>query len=477
MKKGIIIISVVLLLFNFFGTISTNAAAPVLARVAAGTVGERVIVGMAEKSGYKFVTKKARERAVEKWNMEIFEKAQKYASVGDDIKAEELSRFQSLLANATESSVETVASKPNFGKFILEGALFLTGLDIVVDIAQEIKNAQEFAGQVERMTDLEYQIKEDENITSWGGLSFFERTRDSTTHVLMFGDESFYTKYVSYPTGYSNLVSLHTPSQTIVNRYLTSISETGTNPKVYKIIGNYRMQTGPDRYANGNINNSVKMPLEWSPKDYSTIGYVPTIEEVPEVVEVPYIKEYIDTGIVPDVMPDSVTVNVPIESSVPDALPITEPFPWNEPIGETTNPEPNPEPNPDTSEPFPTKPPENNGCAESPVIDNLLDWFKFNLVGDVDCYDSEKLKMSGGFFTTKFPFSLPWDVGRALTAVFGQFDTENIPSYTFTIYGHDFEIKIPDMMINWFPITRGLILIAFDIGLIYSVRKLLGGAS
>lgn len=88
-----------------------------------------------------------------------------------------------------------------------------------------------------------------------------------------------------------------------------------------------------------------------------------------------------------------------------------------------------------------------------------------------------KLKMIGNIFTTKFPFSLPWDIGRALDAVFGQFNEQNLPQWDFKIFGETFTIKIPDMIAGWFPITRTLILIVFDISLIYSVRKLLGGAS
>lgn len=97
-------------------------------------------------------------------------------------------------------------------------------------------------------------------------------------------------------------------------------------------------------------------------------------------------------------------------------------------------------------------------------------------VGDKNI-DWSKLKQIGNIFTTKFPFSLPWDIGRALEAVFGQFDEHNIPSWTVSIYNTTFTITIPEVFHSWFPITRNLILIAFDIGLIYSVRKLLGGAS
>lgn len=107
----------------------------------------------------------------------------------------------------------------------------------------------------------------------------------------------------------------------------------------------------------------------------------------------------------------------------------------------------------------------------------VAEFFGQGLMGDTAKIKWDKLKLSASGFTYAFPFSLPWDVGRAFDAVFGNFDASNPPEWQLKIHKETFTIKIPDMLLGWFPFTRAALLIMFDIGLIYSVRKLLGGAS
>lgn len=103
------------------------------------------------------------------------------------------------------------------------------------------------------------------------------------------------------------------------------------------------------------------------------------------------------------------------------------------------------------------------------------------LVGNPNNINWDKLKLTGNAFTTKFPFSIPWDVGRALTAVFGSFVETDAPSWEikFTVLGkkYSWELGFPKLMVDWQPFYKGVLLIMFDIGLVYSVRKMLGGAS
>lgn len=103
-----------------------------------------------------------------------------------------------------------------------------------------------------------------------------------------------------------------------------------------------------------------------------------------------------------------------------------------------------------------------------------------DIVGDISNIQLHKLQGIGGAITTKFPFSLPWDVKYLL---------ENL-NYTDEIL--TWEIGIPD------PIKGGVAVVEFTIpeqfrfiingirtgitiifvaGLIYSTRKLLGGAT
>lgn len=147
------------------------------------------------------------------------------------------------------------------------------------------------------------------------------------------------------------------------------------------------------------------------------------------------------------------------------------------------------------------KPKENTGEENPPIEENppvtgeyggilgsilakltaILTALTTGLIGDFGNVDWEKLKLTGQAFSTKFPFSLPWDVGRALSAIFGPFNTSDIPSWDirFTVLGNSFEwvLTIPEFFHSWFTVLKTMILVMFDITLVYSVRKLLGGAS
>lgn len=123
------------------------------------------------------------------------------------------------------------------------------------------------------------------------------------------------------------------------------------------------------------------------------------------------------------------------------------------------------------------------------ILDDILtgvraiaDVLTTGLIGDTSRINWDKLKMAGSAFTTAFPFSIPWDVGRAFDAVFSSFnDLKNTPEWEWKInfLGQQYPIrfKIDDYFLEWFSIIRSVMLIMFDVGLIYAVRKMLGGAS
>lgn len=104
------------------------------------------------------------------------------------------------------------------------------------------------------------------------------------------------------------------------------------------------------------------------------------------------------------------------------------------------------------------------------------------LVGDISKVNWQGLKMAGNTFTTQFPFSLPWDIARGLDAVFGGFsETNKAPVWQWKIPAfnrvYSFDLTFPDFLNSWSPFIKGVLLITFDVGLIYSIRRLLGGAS
>jgi hypothetical protein len=128
----------------------------------------------------------------------------------------------------------------------------------------------------------------------------------------------------------------------------------------------------------------------------------------------------------------------------------------SEPIGEPVpGAEPGTEPAPDSGEPTtgePTNPPK-------PKID-------FDPMKDV-----------GVAFTNKFPFSLPWDLGRAID----QLTAPGVkPSWDILIPlpGGDFEmtITIPKDFEPFVPFIRACLVLIFMLGLIWGTRSLLGGS-
>lgn len=92
--------------------------------------------------------------------------------------------------------------------------------------------------------------------------------------------------------------------------------------------------------------------------------------------------------------------------------------------------------------------------------------------------DTEPLKLAANSLTTRFPFSLPWDLYRALNVVNVQssFDPLEVSFYNpidhspiaFTIDPKPFTDVLA-------PITRAGFLILYGVGLVFVTRKLMGG--
>jgi len=89
----------------------------------------------------------------------------------------------------------------------------------------------------------------------------------------------------------------------------------------------------------------------------------------------------------------------------------------------------------------------------------------------------DKLRLSGQLFTTAFPFSLPFDIAKALDAVFGGLTSTNIPDLNIVMFDTNFVIRFPQVLKNYLVFIRSMMLIIFDVSLVYAIRKWFGGAS
>lgn len=177
----------------------------------------------------------------------------------------------------------------------------------------------------------------------------------------------------------------------------------------------------------------------------------------------------------------------------PDGTPVTDPDTELDPV---TN-EPVVQPNPTTGEPEiivqPNTPPQ---PATPPKTDppntedpdtgdpNTGDPGAETPPTDPDDEDPskvkwDKLKTIPSFMTTRFPFSLPWDIGRFLDAVFPDVTAISELSYEFPdIGGYDtsFEITVPEFFDPWMDFARAAFVYGFDISLVYAIYRLFGGA-
>lgn len=171
----------------------------------------------------------------------------------------------------------------------------------------------------------------------------------------------------------------------------------------------------------------------------------------------------------PDYIPDKYPIINPVNPDLPNnpnpgpnpdipLIPGITPSPGGNPNpNPNPDPDPNPNPNPD---PFPVPdPPPGEGFPD----------------GDT-CGKLELDLKSVDLFTTKFPFSLPWDVFNGINALFGSMG-DNPPEFTFTVYGTDIDIVIPDFILDAKGFINSIILFIFDIGMIYALYRLFGGAS
>lgn len=89
----------------------------------------------------------------------------------------------------------------------------------------------------------------------------------------------------------------------------------------------------------------------------------------------------------------------------------------------------------------------------------------------------EPLKNIPAAFTTTFPFSLPWDLGRMIEALAAP---PQEPKFTITIRANGQTYQEDIVMHEWLsyfaPIVRSGVYLLYTFGLVFATRKLFGGA-
>lgn len=327
MKKNILILSVLVIFFTSFIPQKSYAAAPVL-KVAAGSVGERLIIGMAEKAGVKMATKEAREKAVERWNLKVYEDIKKAESLGKEIEAENLRNMQKSFSNAQKADL-VPAGTNGFSKAIISTTMFLTGADIIYDIYSDIKLAHDTGKMLEVMADVNRGIREGEYYTGLFGYSAYWGNPNPNNGVVWF-------TIVDPTYGPSGVRSAH---ESDGRSFYISFNNVRNWVVVTSIVNGEIRDHSYQVYPNSDSGKNSLSTKTVSPPDVS----------VPNKVN-PLLDPLRDAGLttigatpvhIPEKYPETVEIIIPDSADYPEIVDV----PWNEPFKE---PEPDPVGDPDS---------------------------------------------------------------------------------------------------------------------------------
>lgn len=294
------------------------------------------------------------------------------------------------------------------------------------------------------------------------------------------------TYYDEYTVTYNNLAvnnqGIYIENYGLLNKNNGGLISVG----FYSLSGtNISVEPDPEIEQQQNYVNTLmqqlprtdyELPLEIEEPSEDWEIIIPIPEEVPDLWEaieeaeteiadpesVPYEEEEPgenpDPGENPGENPD------PGENPGENPDPGQNPSPWSPPIyepppqpGENPNPSPEPNPNPD-----PLPDPANPFDPEIPPPAEGINW--------------DKLKGIPTLITTKFPFSLPWDIYHILSL----FSYQGQPlqfQINEEVNGMPFAFEIDLSWLDpYMPYFRWFILIGYAIFLIMSTRKLMGGS-
>jgi hypothetical protein len=410
-------------------------------KLAVGSEAERIMFGIAEKAGVKFADSTALSKAEMRWNYNLEYHARVPST--DTALEQKLSDLPGSLNN-----IPLVADPktPGWSKAIISGAMFLTGADLLYEAYnafQDGYNKQQFASIAG--TDLSV----GNYYTSGLGFSipYFSKSSTAAQYQL-------YNKYKDLGSAFYGDVPYLLGTE---QNYYKINSKNGNIWNISVILAG--MRDGAPFYSQTKTGDvDVTVPLSKATEQIIT-PYKPTQTDVPTVtvpsalpatVTTPTLGNYT----VPSDFPESVTVYVP--DTVPDPSTVVDSP--NVPIGQT-EPAPAPDPLPDSSVPI-----DDTKCTKP--------------------LDMSKMKHLGTEISTSFPFSIPWDIYNAFDSVFGGMTDSGKPDWVFKfsagnipIVGNTFHFTVPNFFDNWIPFVHGVILIGWNVGIIYALRKWFGGAS
>lgn len=372
-----VFISFLALLTIFISSVSipqkAQAAAPVLTRVVGGTVGERIIIGIGEKAGIKYTSKKATEEAVERWNLEIYKKIQEAEQYGRDLEAEDYRKLQEMLKSKKVEDLEKVdtGSKNNpgvFGKAVISTAAFLTGLDIILDMRQEYVDAINNKEMLEKVTDYQEKIESGEAMTAYGPYTFWvQEWGYDQKATLWFGAKGATEN--QYPLANYNMETIRVgdPYSGVI---LSSVLNKDTGQLNVKVSFTYTDYSEKKVYTDTKglalpALDTLKYPNGDIIPDYNKVNFQPDPSNLPSVPSVPWVTPWRDNPETDKpILPDTVPIEVPL--SDPDIYNPGEP--WNEPLPEyEPNPEPGDQPDKDYIPGIPVNPTPTPG-TDSPTV-------------------------------------------------------------------------------------------------------------
>lgn len=334
------------------------------------------------------------------------------------------------------------------------------------------------------------------------GITMFKNGKYITHHSWDFDTnlnlESLNTIYVSFLQSANNVHVTFNTDYDIIDLYLNYDFSYTEFEKNYPYFNGY-----VDFYTHGAIRGyDEHKPVDISnlefkyvdltklETDYHKRFFNNDIDtEIPEIIHLPPPQDFplqADYGMPLEIKENpegEVIITGPNDTPFPEdgeivvkdpVQPMPEPNPDTPPINETPVPSPNPKPNypdPDYDPILPPGTPGGAGGDPLPSNPDIPDFSEGESCGKLDL----DLK-SADLFTNKFPFSIPWDILRAIDAIFGGMGSEK-PQFEYEVYGVKIDIKIPDFIDNMVGFFRAFLIIVFDIGVIYALRKWFGGAT
>lgn len=219
--------------------------------------------------------------------------------------------------------------KKGFGKTVISAALFLTGLDIILDTVDSIKTSTETQQMIEKMEDYAVEIEEGKSLSSYGAYSFYYGSK--------YGDGSM-DYYFGYPGNEPNInlqldyVFTSNPEAMGVIKHVAHYS--GVTDFVIEYTGRWWRSGGNASRSTQNktvrlLSLSKLTALGIAVADYNKAMWLPNPSNIPSVPSVPWVNPWkSDPDTNKPVLPEEIPIEVPLTN--PDTYSPGEP--WNEPL-------------------------------------------------------------------------------------------------------------------------------------------------